>query len=183
MITTTRNRTLIWMLIISLSINISLIVSFGYNRSTKGLSSNQKSEQANGIETVRDAAFFISQLNFTDAQAQSSRGIHRQYNRTANRIATELNILRKQMVDELGREHSNKEHLAQINERFGLLHEELKQATVAYYLNMKELCDSEQQNQLYELFSEMVANEQDGGRRTGGRYGRGWQNRTGPNEN
>lgn len=163
--------------------NISLIGSFFIGRLTQGTASIETSKEENNLETIRDAAFFIKQLNLSAPQAQSTRIIHRNYNRTANRIAADLSALRIQLVDELGSSNSDLERISQINAEFGQLHTELKNETVTYYLSLKALCDSNRQIQLYQIFSEMVANERAGNNRSGGRYGRGWQNQRDEIEN
>ncbi len=177
MITNARYRNLKWLLIVSFAVNLTLITSLFYNKVKYTGSLKVTTSKQGDIDTVRNAAFFIQNLNLTESQAQSFRNLHRRYNRTANRIAADLNNLRIQMVDELGQNESNSDRLSAINGNFGLLHEELKDATVDYYLSMKEICDSLQREQLYTLFSEMVSVEQAGTGRVGGRYGRGWQNR------
>jgi hypothetical protein len=128
-----------------------------------------ENQTENGTRQFRDY------LDLNPDQVLKFREINREYNRNANRITRDLELLRIQMIEELGTPETNAEKIREINREFGGLHEQLKNLTADYYLSMKAECDDGQQQKLYELFSNMLNKDQPTNPGPGRRRGRGWR--------
>jgi len=129
--------------------------------------------------------FFGEQLGLDAGQRQMAMGFTRTFNLEARSTTSKINILRYQMIDEMADEKPDNEKLNKISNDIGELHSKLKKATIAYYLNLKSICDRDQQKRLHELFRVMAdpeGNINSFGRGRGpqgmmrGRRGPGWLN-------
>ena len=134
---------------------------------------NTLQTQAAEMPNERRTMFLVDQLGLSIDQADSFRNINRTFNRATNPITRDLEDLRLQMLDELAKENPDKEKLTIIAEEIGNLHTELKQATIDFYLQMKSVCQKDQQTKLYQIFHSMLHQEEDvklpRGRHQGGR--------------
>jgi len=174
MITPLKYRILIWLVIILFALNAATITSLYYHTHKKAGAIEKAIDTKTEEASERGTLFFREQLNLDPDQISQFREIHREYNRSANRIIREMEFSRIQMVNEMGKPNTDLEKIHQNNEKFGKLHEDLKNITADYYLKMKNLCSEEQQQKLYEIFSDMVKNEGQQPGLQGRRRGRSW---------
>jgi hypothetical protein len=146
----TRNRILIWIILILLATNIATVVSV--IRSSAG----RPAEEARG-EALADTRvmFFREHLQLTDEQMGEFMRLNRTFTQSARRMTNRLDMLRANMVEELARPEPDMKMVSQITGEIGSLHNDLKQATATYYLGLKESCNSEQQEKLKEMFMVM----------------------------
>lgn len=170
-----KNKILIWLIVILLAINISTVASLYFYTKC----SEKPLEMTEIVQIDRQAESgarqFREKLNLDADQVIQFRDINREFNRTANRITRQLEFLRIDMVTELGKQDTDRERIGEINKEFGQVHEQLKNLTSDYYLQMKALCNEEQQQKLYDLFRGMVETEEQMPDRPGGRRGRAWR--------
>lgn len=174
MISESKYKILIWLVIILFALNISTVASlyFHSKRSERPQIGNEKVQIDGQAES--GARQFRDKLNLNVDQMLHFRDINREYNRTANQVTQQLERLRIDMVSELGKINSDSDRIREINREFGQLHEQLKNLTADYYLQMKALCNEEQQQKLYDLFSNMVKTDDPAPARQGRRRGRAW---------
>ncbi len=170
MITARTYRRLIWIIVILLATNLSMGLSFWFHK-------QQESKVAEQVEMPSEqrTRFFREQLNLQTEQMDIFRNLNRDYNRSARRITIELEALRLQMVEEMGKSNPDEETLKDISEKIGQLHTDLKNKTIAYYLGMKAECNEEQQQKLNALFKALLESKEDvelpePGKRGRGRY-------------
>lgn len=174
MITPLKYRFLIWLVILLLAINAATVASLFYHTHKKSVAAEENQTSKPEESSERGTQFFGEQLNLNPDQILQFREIHREYNRSANRIIREMEFYRIQMVNEMGKPDTDREQIRQNNQEFGKLHEDLKNITADYYLKMKDLCNEEQQQRLYEIFSDMVKTEGQQPGLQGRRRGRAW---------
>jgi hypothetical protein len=156
MISEKKYRVMKWLVVLLFAINISTVLSLYIH--------SRQSERQQGDETLqrideqadKGVRQFREKLGLDENQVVKFREINREYNRAANRITRDLEILRIQMVNELGLPVTDSGKIREINRKFGLLHENLKNLTADYYLEMKDICNEEQKQQLYLMFSNML---------------------------
>jgi Spy/CpxP family protein refolding chaperone len=160
MITQTRYRLLVWLVFILFTMNIATIASLAYHTSQtrKETAARQTADQA-VVKAEQGAWFFREQLNLDSAQTNRFREINREYNRVAHRISYDLEQLRLEMVEQMGKTGSDTVRLNTICREIGLNHEQLKKLTVDYYLKMKSSCNENQRAKLNTIFKEMVQKE------------------------
>lgn len=153
-------RTYIWMIVILIATNLSMAISFAYHKyldkkdaATAGETVNMPSEQR--------TRFFREQLDLSPEQVEQFRELNRNYNRSARQITLQLEDLRIQMVNEMGQATPDENKLEGITKSIGNLHAGLKQITIDYYLQMKAVCNEQQQKKLNEIFVSISKNNED----------------------
>lgn len=152
----TRNRLLIWAVMILLAVNVATIVSaLSYSGRIRG-------ESAARSEAVADARvmFFREILQLTERQGREFIQLNRTFNQRAGRMAGRLEVLRRGMIEELAKPEPDMKKVESITAEIGTIHTNLKQETADYYLGLKGLCTPEQQERLKELF--MVMSDPEG---------------------
>jgi len=176
MITSGKYKTLIWAVIILIALNMAtqLYLYFHTHQSTSLAKGSL--EEISKDSVGRGAIFFGEQLGLNMEQMESFREIHREYNRSANQITRNLEMLRIEMIRELGEKHPDLQKINQTNHDFGKLHEELKNQTANYYLELKRICTPEQQQRLQQIFETIAQPPQRRQEWQGRRRGRGWDN-------
>ena len=152
-----RTKILIWIILILFATNVATIVS--------GLiyTSNRKKAEASKVEIPinRRIMFFEEQLDLEWDQRNMFREYLSTFNQNARLTTNRINILRYQMIDEMAGDNPDTEKLNKISNEIGDLHSQLKKATISYYMNMKNICNKEQQKRLHDLFRVMADPEGD----------------------
>jgi len=156
MISETKYKVLKWLVVLLFAINISTVLSLYIH--TRQSERSQGTPTLQGIDEQADKGVrqFRERLGLDENQVLKFRDINREYNRAANRITRDLEILRIQMVNELGLPATDSKKIREINREFGILHESLKNLTAEYYLEMKNICNEEQKQQLYLMFNDIL---------------------------
>jgi Spy/CpxP family protein refolding chaperone len=146
----TRNRLLIWVVMILLATNIATVVSVMRN-------SGERAEREVRGDAMADARvmFFRDHLELTEGQMADFMQLNRLFSQDARRMTTRLDILRRDMIEELAKAEPDMNRVEQITAEIGSLHNDLKQATAKYYLGLKKSCNPEQQERLKEMFMVM----------------------------
>lgn len=165
-------RILIWMVVILAATNLSMGISFWYHKQQDKKAA--KEQQQVEMPSEQRTRFFREQLNLQPEQVNSFRELNRNYNRSARLISDQLTNLRIDMVEEMGKADVDTTKLYAISTEIGALHKNLKDLTVNYYLDMKEVCNTQQQEKLKEIFLSMTKSKEDLSlpQRGGHRYGR-----------
>lgn len=174
MVSKNKYRILIWIIVILVATNLSMGLSFWYHKQ-QDKKAAEKVEEAIEMPSEQRTRFFREQLNLKQDQINTFRELNRNYNRNANQISYQLENLRIEMVHEMGKENSSQKSLHPISNNIGQLHSDLKDLTIQYYLDMKEICDKNQQEKLNEIFMSMSKSKEDVSLPQRGRQKRGRQ--------
>ncbi len=160
---TVRNkyRVLVWIIVILVATNLSMGISFLYHKQQDKNRMEAMKEEAIEVPAQRRTRFFKQQLNLRPEQMDRFRELNREFNRNAWEITHKLEILRIEMVKELGKSNPDSEKLDQVAKEIGDFHQVLKKETVDYYLKMRTECDEEQQIKLNQIFMSVLSNNQD----------------------
>lgn len=161
MISKNKYRILIWIVVILVAINLSMGISYFYHKQQDKKLTEQVEDAAIEMPAQRRTRFFREQLNLNRDQLDKFRELNRSFNRTAWTITHELQALRIEMIEELGNEKPDAEKLDSISANIGLLHKQLKNETISYYLGMRDVCNEEQKQKLNEIFMSMLQNNED----------------------
>jgi len=168
-------RILIWIVVILAATNLSMGISFWYHKQ-QDKKAAIKAEETIEMPSEQRTRFFREQLNLRPDQMDSFRELNRNYNRDARQISFQLESLRVDMVEEMGQNNPSQKTLGNITENIGTLHTDLKELTISYYLDMKEVCDENQQEKLNEIFISMSKTKEDVSLPQRGRRNRGNRN-------
>ena len=167
---------LIWAIVVLVIMNVTTIITVVYHKFQfdKIVSSTVDAKQAE-IESERfSGRYFRDELNMSNAQMEKFKVINPVFRPKAKFITIELAEKRKQMLVEMATAKSDTSRLNALSDSIGQLHSELKRVTYRYYLEMKAICNPEQQVKLEKLFGEMFTNDLPLG--SSGKGGpRGWQ--------
>lgn len=101
---------------------------------------------------------FRQNLNFNAEQMKEFRAINRKFRTSAQKIINSIEQLKREFFKELSQESTNQRDIKELSREIGHQHEALKVATAHYYLQLKEICNSEQQQQLEQLFTPLFHN-------------------------
>lgn len=168
-----KTKILVWVIIILVVINITTIitvVSFSSGNRDAG------TEQPE-VSFTRRTDFFQTQLGLNQEQRKEFMLFNRKFNQAAGPITERLNTLRFKMIDELSSPAPDTVALNRMCRQFGNLHYRLKNVTVNYYLNMKSVCDKNQEIILSDLFRDILESDGNIDRMRAGRGMQGRQQR------
>lgn len=175
--TMNNNKTLIWIIVILIATNISTIGSFYYHRISEAKTIVSPSENQEGIPGEQRTRYFREQLVLQDEQVEQFRTLNRTFNQTARGIEIDLSQLRVELIAELGKENSDTVKLGIIAGEIGAHHRKLKEVTSTFYLEMKEICNKDQQAKLHEIFQSMLNQESQVNLPQPGNQGGRWRNK------
>ena len=167
-------RILIWVIVILAATSLSMGTSFWFHKQQDKKAAGQQNTQIE-MPSEQRTRFFREQLELRQEQMDIFRDLNRDYNRSARRISMQLEELRIKMVEEMGTKNPSQDELNSISENIGNLHSDLKKVTIQYYLDMKEVCDEDQQEKLNEIFLSMSKSKDDVSLPQRGGKGRGRQ--------
>ena len=157
----------IWIASLLLVTNLSTISSYWYHKKQE---ENIIENTQKVIPAEQRARFFKDQLVLDDDQLEIFRQLNQCYNRNANKITRQLDLLRLEMIQELGQEECDSLKLRRLAGAIGEMHRQLKEETIHYYLEMKKNLNADQQYRLYELFKGSVKNDEELTRKGRGGY-------------
>jgi hypothetical protein len=181
--TVNKNSWMAWAIIVLAIMNLTTLITVLYNKSkTDDTEVSAPGEQA-GSETTSvkySGRFFRDGLNLSNEQMKSFAEFNPQFRQNVFAINQRLDILRRDMLDEMAKQDCDTNRLNNISDSIGYQHARLKKQTYLYYLNFKRICNEEQLKKLEQLFGEMFISDvqlRQNGR--GGQGGRryGWRNK------
>jgi hypothetical protein len=181
---TYKNRWMVWAIVVLAVMNISTILTIVYhhNQSVQTESNTVPEQfQTEGAPVKYSGRDFRDQLNLNRDQMNRFVEFNPEFRQQARSININLERIRHQMLTEMAAKNSDSNKLDLLSDSIGYLHSDLKKITYMYYLNIKNICDQQQQKKLEQLFGEMfTSNVQTGqygkGPQNGRRYGRRFNN-------
>ena len=179
---------LIWAIVILAVMNISTLMTILYHNYQSDKTEPVSTSDPKQLETDSEkfsGRYFRDQLNLNSEQMDKFKKMNPVFRPKARGITIELAEKRKQMLVEMSAANSDTTRLNALSDSIGQLHSDLKKITYRYYMEIKSICDAEQQRKLEQLFGEMFTNDSqlgnpgNGGQRGGGqgrRQGRRFNN-------
>lgn len=165
------NRILYWIIAILGVFCLSLLAGI-YVHYMKG---KKLYEQRVQMEQQRHRDI-MNNLHLTPEQENAFNHSRDKYFREAGAVMEQLNAKRNEYLQELTSDNPDTASLMVISEEIGALHRNLKILTMRHYLELRKLCNADQQKVLNEMFSRFIQSE---GKRRGPGAGK-WQRRTSP---
>lgn len=175
--TENRRSVLVWAIVVLAVMNISTIATVVYHKTQSFKAEVGSASGTKLTETDSEkfsGRYFRDQLNLSSEQMDKFKFINPAFRPKARSITLELASKRKEMLLEMAAVQSDTARLNAYSDTIGQLHSELKKITYRYYLEIKSICDPEQQKKLEQIFSEMFSNDSSMG--SSGKGGpKGWQ--------
>ena len=100
--------------------------------------------------------FFRSELGLDQETTYFFRDLYHQYKSDASLVSLKMDSLRQVMIQQLNESRPDTIALSEISTQIGLLHKELKDLTINYFLAMKEKCNPEQEQKLNAIFQSLL---------------------------
>lgn len=175
---------MVWAIVVLGVMNIATILTVIHNR-------NQAAKEiivAEGDQSMTEAGstkysgrWFRDELNLNREQMSVFVEFNPLFREQVRNINNNLNLFRDQMLSEMAAENCDTRKLNTLADSIGYLHANLKKVTYKYYLDIKNICDKQQQKKLEQLFSGMFASDGRMGQYgmdgpNGRRYGRRFNN-------
>jgi Spy/CpxP family protein refolding chaperone len=155
----TRYRILIWLVIILLVINISAITTIFLGINIRDRKEPGPFQKRIEMHRHHDGRFFEQSLNLSpDQHAQFKASRHRFFSE-ARKLAGQMHDKRVEFVNELASAEPDTLKLQEIADEIGSLHSKLKYQTYKHYIEMKNICNKEQEEELTRIFKSMLYKE------------------------
>jgi hypothetical protein len=167
---------LIWVIVVLVVMNLSTFITIFYHQHTSNIAVSDTLQHQQSLEANAEkysGRYFRDKLNLDGDQMDKFREINPEFRQQARYITMELADKRKRMLLEMSSSQYDTVKLNMISDSIGLLHSRLKKITYKYYLDLKNICNTEQKIQLEQLFKEMFTNDAPMG--FPGKGGPGWQ--------
>lgn len=153
---------MVWAIVILAVLNLSTLVTIVVHQ----VQSRREETTAESLPVVveADAAkysgrYFRDQLNLNPEQMNSFREFNPVFRRQARKINLELGRMRNDMLSEMAAGYPDTVRLNELADSIGRLHSTLKKITFRYYLDMKSICNRDQQAKLEQMFGEVFNND------------------------
>ena len=149
-----QNRILIWLIIFLLLLNISAISTMIYHRAREAKNTSfvrhapfQRDSRMRG-----EGRFLKDFLELDPEQFEQFRMARHTFQMKAWDITEELREKKVEFLKALNQKNPDTNKIQIISEDIGLLHKDLRLETGKYYLELRTICDKEQQQKLYHFF-------------------------------
>lgn len=184
-----KSRWMVWAIVVLAIMNITTLLTILYNRNQSveaGSVTITEQAQSEDSSVRYSGRYFRDQLGFSRDQMNRFVIFNPVFRQQARSININLERIRLQMLTEMAAKNSDSNKLNMLSDTIGYLHSNLKKLTYGYYLEIKNICNLEQQKKLEQLFGEMFNNdmqmEQNGRGSRGGQGGQGgrrygWRNK------
>lgn len=143
------NRILLWLNLVLLLVITSAAVTFFVMKST-----NEKSRADTGVINSMD--LLREELGLTDAQYKKVLVENDRTTRTYNIVFDMMCEANVAMIEELAKENSDPAVLDSLARKVGNLSTSLRRHTTDYFMNLKGICNEEQQQRLTVIFKRMM---------------------------
>ncbi len=149
-----QNKILIWLVVFLLLLNISAITSMIYHRvrEAKDPSLLVQPPILRQRRMPAEGRFLRDFLELDAEQFEQFRSSRHAFQMKAWDITEELREKKVEFLEELNRKNPDTGKIQQISEDIGKLHQALRLETGKYYLELRDICDKEQQQKLYHFF-------------------------------
>jgi hypothetical protein len=160
--TASKNRLMMWTIVLLALMNISTIVTIVYTRNQMNSSTVNNAAMSPEDEDSSmkfTGRYFRDELGFNRQQMQQFASFNPGFRRQVQLINQLLDIHRRHMIKEMSGTTVDTLTLNLLCDSIGCLHAGLKKATYNYYLDIKDICDKSQQLKLEQLFNDMFSGD------------------------
>jgi len=155
--TQTKKHLITGLIIFLVVVNIAALSTIIYrNRTISQPPENDYVQFKQKVDEQGMYRFFRNELQLSKDQYIHFREINEKNRQQSREIVRTLHYKRLEMVEEISKESPDNKKLDQIAREIGTLHYELKRNTYHHFIDLKELCNKEQQEHLQHLFMRMI---------------------------
>jgi len=162
-----------WLVLFLFATNAGTVISLVKHMKAKTETAPGNIEAGDKMPDIQRTKYFTMELDLDPDQQDLVWDLNQQFNRQANRISRELSLLRFDMVSELGKADPDEQYLSSLSVSIGDRHAELKEATIKFYMGIKNICTPEQNEKLLGIFQGLLGEDEQGHARRGRGQGPG----------
>jgi Spy/CpxP family protein refolding chaperone len=149
---------MVWAIVVLAVMNVTTLATLLYHQYRSGISVTGTKQLEANTEKF-SGRYFRDQLHLSSDQVDKFREVNQGFRPQARAITMELAQKRNQMLVEMASVKSDTAKLNMLSDSIGYLHSRLKKLTYKYYLDIKDICNKEQQQKLEQLVREMFVND------------------------
>ncbi len=165
------------LIIILIIINLSSLSTIYYHKRIRDKKIEEFNDKKKQLHIGGIHRFIKEELKLDSLQFEQFREAYYKNMRESHNIAEKLNIYRYDMITEVAKINPNERELDKISRNIGDLHYELKKLSINHFMELKEICNEEQQENLQKLFMRMMEDQDSGRNKMRNRDGRRGRNR------
>ena len=155
----TKRKILIVAIIVLFAINISALATIIFNNYQVKKRFEQNELVRKDAQTRGMNYFLKDELNLSNEQFESFKAINDKYFKKSQDIAFKLHNNRILLLEEVANINPNMNTLNLVAKEIGELHYELKLNTIQHFMELKNLCNDEQQEYLQHFFMRIIENQ------------------------
>jgi Spy/CpxP family protein refolding chaperone len=153
----TQNRILIWLIMILLIINISAIITVIYSiKATNEFRNDKRMYHRKEYSRYHSGRSFKDDIELSEKQHQHFIATKHKFFKEAGRISEQMHKKRVEFINEITSDNPDTIKIREIANEIGSLHAKLKYQTYKHYIEMKSVCDKEQEEKLMLMFKSML---------------------------
>jgi len=159
---TGKNRWMVWAIIFLAIMNITTLLTILYHENKSDMAefvSAPVQEMSESSSIEYSGRYFRANLNLNRDQMNRFVEFNPEFREKAWRINVSLERVRHKMLTEMASKNTDNNKLDMLSDSVGYLHARLKKLTYRYYLDIKNICDKQQQKNLEQLFSKMFTSD------------------------
>lgn len=145
------NKILLWIIALLVVINLTTIGTIVYHNFIEKSDAPAIILDKTGRNPL-NGKYFRQTLGFSNTQMEVFREANHKFQPHAQALIIEMDSLKTEMFAELNKSAPDSLKLTTLSQHIGMHHAELKQITNHFYLIVKSVCDSAQQQQLQKTF-------------------------------
>lgn len=172
-----RNTILIWAVIVLALMNLATVGTIIYHVETDEKTNDTIQLMVNDFKLNNN--IITQTLGLTASQSSDCKMVLNEFRQSVREIHTGLNMNRAGLFVELQKDKPDTLVCNRFSREIGVLHQDLKMETSRFYLQLKNICPSENEENLHQLLAPLFYSEnsfgQAGGRQHRFRGGRGNQ--------
>jgi len=143
-----------------MNITTLLTILYHQNRYEKTEFNSANVQDMSENSSIRySGRYFRDNLNLNKEQMNKFVEFNPDFRQKARSININLERVRRNMLAEMSAKNSDKSKLDMLSDSIGYLHANLKKLTYKYYLDIKDICNQNQQKKLKQLFGEIFKSD------------------------
>jgi len=150
--------------IVLIIINLSALSTIYYHNKIRDRRIEEFKDKREQMHIGGMHRFIKEELNLDSLQFEQFREAYYKNMRETHKIAEKLNIYRHDMISEIAKINPDQDKLDKLSRNIGDLHYELKKLSTKHFMELKEICNDEQQENLQKLFMRMMEDQDNEGR-------------------
>lgn len=159
---TNKQSWMVWAIVFLAMLNVSTLATILYHQKhsvNEAAYPTMSQKQLEADAENFSGKYFRDKLQLDGQQMDKFRDFNPVFRHQARAITVNLGSLRNEMLTEMAANQTDTVRLSLLSDSIGLLHRDLKILTYRYYMDIKRICNADQQKQLQILFSSMFTND------------------------